>query len=65
MIEHEYELRLRSGRVVTWSGVSPEDAAKRYASEHRTAVVIATRPADRHGLHIGLQAILEPGDPGW
>ena len=40
----EYELKLQTGKVVTWEGRSEEDAARRYVDTFRDAVVIATRP---------------------
>lgn len=64
-VERVYDLRLASGRVVDWVGVSPEDAARRYVATYPAEVVVAVRDSERHGLHIGLQPILEPGDLGW
>jgi hypothetical protein len=65
----DYELKLRSGRVVVWDGATPEDAARRYVDGHRTEAVIATRPAAHECYGIFPYGrgsrIIEPGDPGW
>lgn len=44
------ELKLADGRVVEWSGTDELNAAERYVDCHREAVVVATRPGDRHGI---------------
>ena len=51
--ERRYDLRLADGRVVTWPGTSPEDAARRYVNVDRSAEVVATRPcrADQLGIY--------------
>lgn len=61
----EWELKLADGRVVTWQGRDGEDAARRYVDCHREAEVVASRNADRHGLHVGVREIVEPGDRSW
>ena len=48
----EYELKLKSSKVVVWEGKTPEDAARRYVDCHRDQVVVATRPYPRHGLFL-------------
>ena len=63
-IEREYELKLASGRVVTWTGVSPEVVIARYQDVYPDQQVVAWRFV-HHGLFVGLNRILEPGDPGW
>lgn len=60
--EREYELLLAGGRIVTWTGATAEEAARRYVDAHRDAAVVATRPGPRHGLHIGTRPIM--GEPG-
>lgn len=55
-----FELKLSTGKVVTWEGVSGEDAALRYADFHREATVVAWRHI-QHGLFVGVQEIVEPG----
>ena len=55
-----FELKLASGKVVTWEGESGEDAAFRYADCHRDVTVVAWRHV-RHGLFIGPREIIEPG----
>ena len=55
-----YELKLATGKVVTWEGESGEDAALRYVDMHQDATVIAWRHV-RHGLFIGAREIVEPG----
>lgn len=52
MTERTYDLKLQGGRVVQWTGSTAEDAARRYVDAHREAAVVATRPADRHGLFV-------------
>jgi len=47
-----YELKLATGKVVRWPGADETDAAVRYVDAHRDAVVVATRPADQHGLYV-------------
>lgn len=65
-----YELKLSSGKVVTWEGKSGEDAAHRYVDCHRESTVIAWRhpKGPRIVTHFAERAdrirILEPGDPG-
>lgn len=56
--EEKYELKLKSGKVVTWLGKDGEDAARRYVDIHREEAVIAWRNV-RYGLAIGLQMITE------
>lgn len=57
-----WDLKLATGKVIQWEGKDGEDAARRYVDCHREAVVVAWRNADRHGLHIGVKPIIEPGD---
>lgn len=52
MPDRRWELKLADGRVVEWDGVDGETAARRYVDTHRTATVVASRPADRHGLFV-------------
>lgn len=47
-----YELKLNTGKVVEWDGTDELNAAERYVDCHRDAAVIATRPADRHGIFV-------------
>ena len=47
-----YELKLASGKVTTWTGVSGDDAARSYVDGHRSAVVVAWREP-RYGLFVG------------
>lgn len=63
MHERPYELKLASGRRVVWDGVSPEDAIRRFLDCHRGETVVAWRHADRHGLFVGYERIIEP-EPG-
>lgn len=67
MIEREWELKLATGQVVVWSGISGPDAAQRYVDCHREAAVVATRSYPRYGLFIGVDPdqIIEPGDWRW
>lgn len=53
-----YELKLADGRRVVRSGKDPVDAATRYVDAHRDAVVVAARPADRHGMFPGQGRII-------
>ena len=55
-----FELKLASGKVVTWEGSSGEDAALRYVDMYQGATVVAWRHV-RHGLFIGSREIIEPG----
>jgi len=50
-IVREYELKLSSGKVITWSGTSEINAAERYVDCYSDAVVVATRPIT-HGLYL-------------
>lgn len=52
----EYELRLSTDTVVTWTGPA---AAAAYAASHPGAVVVAWRETPRHGLFVGLGRIEE------
>lgn len=45
---HRYQLKLDTGRVVTWTGDSGEDAAWRYARAHEGATVVAWREMPNH-----------------
>lgn len=45
-----FELRLSTRKVVTWSGVDGEDAARAYVASHPEATVIAWRTTPRTGL---------------
>ena len=61
----EFELKLQSGKVVVWEGLTGEDAAVRYVDAHRAEVVVAWRPYPRHGVFIWAgKPIVGPGDPG-
>lgn len=53
-MEHDYELRLASGKRVVWSGNDPEDASRRYVDCHRSETVVAWRSYPRYGLFIGM-----------
>jgi len=57
MIGPEFDLKLVSGKVVTWSGATGEEAARRYVDANPTETVLAFRRADRRGLLIGLRPI--------
>lgn len=48
----KFELKLQTGKVVEWDGKDGEDAARRYVDCHREAAVVASRPADRHGIFV-------------
>ncbi len=54
-----FDLRLSSGNVVQWEGANEQEAARRFVAAHPAAVVVATRPAPRHGLFFGLAPIKE------
>jgi hypothetical protein len=47
-----FELKLATGKIARWPGRDGPDAARRYVDCHRDAVVVAWRPADRHGLFV-------------
>jgi hypothetical protein len=47
-----YELKLASGKVVTWSGTDGEDASRRYVDAHREAAVVAWRNARGASLSV-------------
>lgn len=51
-----WELKLQGGKVVEWDGTDGEDAARRFCDSERvagrSATVVASRPADRHGLFV-------------
>ena len=51
-MDRRYDLKLKSGKVVQWNGTDAVDAAIRYVDCFRDAVVVATREADHHGLHV-------------
>ncbi len=55
-----YQLKLASGRVVTWTGKDGVDACRRYVDAHRDASVIAWRydrtPRIRVGSPTGVAA---------
>ena len=57
-MEQEYELKLKSDKIVRWVGKDGKDAARRYVDSHREETVIAWRNV-RYGLAIGLQRITE------
>ena len=63
-MDREFDLKLSSGKTVTWLGRSGIEAATRYASCFPGTVVIAWRWKTT-GIGIGLGHIIEPGDPGW
>ncbi len=52
----KWELKLQDGSIVSWSGETGEDAARRYVDTFRQAVVIATRPAEQWGFFPGVSA---------
>ncbi len=52
----KWELKLNDGSIVSWSGETGEDAARRYVDTFRQAVVIATRPAEQWGFFPGVRA---------
>lgn len=54
-----FELKLATGKVVTWEGRDGEEAALRYADAHRDSTVVAWRHI-RHGLFFGLKPIVGP-----
>ena len=54
----EFELKLAGGKVVTWEGESGEDAARRYAENHRGVAVIAWR-YPKTELRIGMIRIVQ------
>lgn len=60
----QFELKLATGEVVTWEGTSPVAAARRYVAEHRSAVVVAWRYAERTGVfpYVNTSRIIEPGE---
>ena len=51
LIEQEFELKLASGKVVTWTGETGEDAAYRYTDCFQGTTVVAGRPI-RHGIFL-------------
>jgi len=56
-----FELKLATGRVVTWEGESGEDAALRYVDCHQAETVVVAWRHVRHGLFVGAREIIEPG----
>ena len=46
----KFELKLDNDTIVSWSGVTAEDAAIRYVDTFRNAVVIATRSSEQWGI---------------
>jgi hypothetical protein len=48
-MERLFELKLATGKVVEWSGIDGENAARRYVDCHREAAVVAWREASAHG----------------
>lgn len=58
-----YELKLATGKTVEWDGESGEDAARRYVDAMRVAgkpaTVVASRPADRHGIFVLGRGIID------
>lgn len=52
--EHKYELKLAGGGSAEWTGVSGEDAARRYVDMFRDAAVIAFRLTyeETHGVFV-------------
>ena len=53
-IEREWELKLQTGKTVTWTGKTGEDAAWRYVDCHREATIIAYRQP-RYGIFPGVR----------
>ena len=54
-IDREWELKLASGKMVTWIGKTGEDAAWRYVDCHRDATVVAYRQGNRTGIFPGVR----------
>jgi len=52
--EYEFELKLASGKMVTWNGTDGIDAARRYADAHRGETVIAWQ-WPRYGVFPGVK----------
>ena len=69
VMEREFELQVTDPgkgdkRILTWPGVTGEDAAYRYADAHRGAVVYAWREKQTDVSPVDLRCIriAEPGD---
>lgn len=43
MSDRPFDLKLASGKTVSWNGKDGEDASRRYVDCHRDAVVVAWR----------------------
>ena len=65
----EYQLGLKDGQIVVYTGVDATDAVERYEATHPGSIVVKTRRY--HGneaqvVELGRRSIiLEPGDPGY
>ena len=53
-MEREYELKLKGGKWLTWTGTSGPDAAHNYVDCHREASVVAWREANQTGVFPGV-----------
>lgn len=62
MSERTYQLKLATGKVVTWVGRDGENAARRYVDAHRDAVVVATREDRAPQIRVGYGEITGPGE---
>lgn len=56
-MEREFELKLSSGKVVTWSGIDGENAAYRYTDCFKEVSVIAWREIKTGVYPVNLNAI--------
>lgn len=56
MKEETFELKLSSGKTVTWTGEDGEHAARRYVALHPSETVVAWRHP-RYELKIGMVKI--------
>ena len=45
-VEYKWDLKLKSGKWVTWNGRTATEAAERYVDCHREDVVVAYREAN-------------------
>lgn len=48
--DKKWELRLATGKRVTWAGESGIEAARRYVDAHPGATIVAFRAAPQHGV---------------
>lgn len=54
-----YELKLDTGKVVTWAGPDAITAAKNYVASHAGACVVATRLSQSPVMVLGRSQIID------